>query len=135
VVVPRADGAKDDAPDISPELAEHATMAVEPDMPDLRKVVVRAGKRDTVAGLSRRYGVSVAQIRAWNQLPGDAIPRGHNVVLMLPQARSGGRVRAVRVSATSAAASTGRVPTAKVAGKPVVKARPVASTSAKRKKR
>ena len=135
VVVPRSDGAKEDAPDISPELAENATMAVEPDMPDLRKVVVRAGKRDTVAGLSRRYGVSVAQIRAWNQLPGDAIPRGHSVVLMLPQARGGGRVRAVRVSATTATASTGRVPTAKVAGKPVVKAKPVASTSAKRKKR
>jgi len=142
VVVPRADGAQENAPDISPELAENATMAVEPDMPDLRKVVVRAGKRDTVAGLSRRYGVSVAQIRAWNQLPGDAIPKGHSVVLMLPQAHGGGRgghVRVMRVSATTsrATAATTRVPTAKVAGKPVVKAKPVAtsSSSVKRKKR
>lgn len=142
VVVPRVDGAQENAPDISPELAENATMAVEPDMPDLRKVVVRAGKRDTVAGLSRRYGVSVAQIRAWNQLPGDAIPKGHSVVLMLPQARGGsrgGHVRVMRVSATTsrAATATPRVPTAKVAGKPVVKAKPVAtsSSSVKRKKR
>lgn len=141
VVVPRTDGAKTDAPDISPELAENATMAVEPDMPDLRRVVVRAGRRDTVTALSRRYGVSVAQIRAWNQLPGDAIPRGRNVVLMLPQARAGGRatsqVRAIRVStkAARATAAPTRASTAKVAGKPVVKAKPVASTSAKRKKR
>jgi len=83
--------------------------------------------------------VSVAQIRAWNQLPGDAIPRGHNVVLMLPQARGGargGQVRVVRVSTAGARApvATTRVPAAKVAGKPVVKAKPVASTSAKRKK-
>lgn len=135
VVVPRAEDAKEDAPDISPELAENATMAVEPDVPDLRRVVVRAGKRDTLAGLSRRYGVSVAQLRAWNQLSGDAIPRGHNVVLMLPQARAGGQVRAVRVSATSyPAASMVRAPVAKVAGKPVVKAKPVASAVAKRRK-
>jgi membrane-bound lytic murein transglycosylase D len=134
VVVPRADGAQEDAPDISPELAENATMAVEPDMPDLRRVVVRAGKRDTVSGLSRRYGVSVAQIRAWNQLSGDAIPKGHSVVLMLPQARGGGRARAVRVSA-GAHAATARGPAAKVAGKPVVNAKPVAGTSSKRKKR
>jgi len=141
VVVPRVDGAQEDAPDISPELAENATMADEPDMPDLRRVVVRAGKRDTVSALSRRYGVSVAQIRAWNQLPGEAIPKGHSVVLMLPQARGGGRgghVRVVRVSAAAArATATTRAPTAKVAGKPVVKAKPVASTSTsvKRKKR
>lgn len=135
VVVPRAEDAKEDAPDISPELAENAIMAVEPDVPDLRRVVVRAGKRDTLAGLSRRYGVSVAQLRAWNQLSGDAIPRGHNVVLMLPQARSGGHVRAVRVSAASRpAAATVRVPVAKVAGKPVVRAKPVAGAAAKRRK-
>ncbi len=135
VVVPRAEDAKEDAPDISPELAENAIMAVEPDVPDLRRVVVRAGKRDTLAGLSRRYGVSVAQLRAWNQLSGDAIPRGHNVVLMLPQARSGGHVRAVRVSAASRpAAATVRVPVAKVAGKPVARAKPVAGAAAKRRK-
>ncbi|WP_057395275.1 transglycosylase SLT domain-containing protein [Ralstonia solanacearum] len=135
VVVPRAEDAKEDAPDISPELAENAIMAVEPDVPDLRRVVVSAGKRDTLAGLSRRYGVSVAQLRAWNQLSGDAIPRGHNVVLMLPQARSGGHVRAVRVSAASRpAAATVRAPVAKVAGKPVARAKPVAGAAAKRRK-
>ncbi|WP_197338739.1 transglycosylase SLT domain-containing protein [Ralstonia solanacearum] len=135
VVVPRAEDAKEDAPDISPELAENAIMAVEPDVPDLRRVVVRAGKQDTLAGLSRRYGVSVAQLRAWNQLSGDAIPRGHNVVLMLPQARSGGHVRAVRVSAASRpAAAAVRVPVAKVAGKPVARAKPVAGAAAKRRK-
>ncbi|MCL9846866.1 transglycosylase SLT domain-containing protein [Ralstonia solanacearum] len=135
VVVPRAEDAKEDAPDISPELAENAIMAVEPDVPDLRRVVVRAGKQDTLAGLSRRYGVSVAQLRAWNQLSGDAIPRGHNVVLMLPQARSGGHVRAVRVSAASRpAAAAVRAPVAKVAGKPVARAKPVAGAAAKRRK-
>ena len=136
VVVPRAEDAKEDAPDISPELAENATMTVEPDVPDLRRVVVRAGRRDTLAGLSHRYGVSVAQLRAWNQLSGDAIPKGRNVVLMLPQARSGAQVRAVRVSAMSRpVASAVRVPVAKVAGKPVARAKPVASASAKRRKR
>ncbi|AEG68865.1 transglycosylase SLT domain-containing protein [Ralstonia solanacearum] len=135
VVVPRAEDAKEDAPDISPELAENAIMAVEPDVPDLRRVVVRAGKQDTLAGLSRRYGVSVAQLRAWNQLSGDAIPRGHNVVLMLPQARSGGHVRAVRVSAASRpAAAAVRAPVAKVAGKPVARAKPLAGAAAKRRK-
>lgn len=130
---------QDRCADISPELAENATMAVEPDMPDLRRAVVRAGRRDTVTALSRRYGVSVCRSARGTSCRATPFRAARNVVLMLPQARAGGRaasqVRAIRVDEAQ------RVPRRprhahrrrRWAGKPVVKAKPGGNTPAKRK--
>ncbi len=81
VVVPKSDHSQ---ADISAKIAQSATMAVEPDVPDAKRVVVRARKRDTVAGLAQRYGVSATQVRHWNKLSGNKLASGASVVLMLP---------------------------------------------------
>ncbi|WP_428852797.1 transglycosylase SLT domain-containing protein [Imbroritus primus] len=81
VVVPKSDRTQGD---ISATIAESGTMAVEPDVPDARRVVVKARKRDTVAGLAKRYGVTAGQVRQWNKLSGNRLDAGESVVLMLP---------------------------------------------------
>ncbi|WP_454721749.1 MULTISPECIES: transglycosylase SLT domain-containing protein [Cupriavidus] len=81
VVVPRSG---EHNQDISATLAESAMMAVEPDVPDARRIVVRAGRRDTVATVARRYGVSPGQVQSWNKLPGTKLVAGQSLVVMVP---------------------------------------------------
>ncbi|WP_293431019.1 transglycosylase SLT domain-containing protein [Piscinibacter sp.] len=66
--------------DVSEHLAENATMALAPDGPSLRRVSLKAGKRDSVASVAKRYRVSAAQVAQWNGVsagssfrPGQAI--------------------------------------------------------------
>ncbi|MCZ7270344.1 LysM peptidoglycan-binding domain-containing protein, partial [Salmonella enterica] len=83
---------------------ENAILAMEPDLPEARRLVVRAGKRDTVASVARRYGVSVSQVRAWNKLSGSKLVAGQSLVLNVPVKRARAiverddEVRVIRVS-------------------------------------
>ncbi|AGW91163.1 transglycosylase SLT domain-containing protein [Cupriavidus sp. DF5525] len=92
VMIPRS-GRHDQ--DISASLADSAMLAMEPDLPDARRVVVRAGRRDTVASVARRYGVSARQVQSWNKLSGTKLVAGQSLVLMVP-VRGAGAVRAAR---------------------------------------
>ncbi|TWG86711.1 membrane-bound lytic murein transglycosylase D [Cupriavidus gilardii J11] len=73
--------------DISLTVAESATLLMEPDVPDARRLVVKAGKRDTVSSIARRYGVTVSQVRSWNRLSGSKLVRGQSLVLHVPVKR------------------------------------------------
>ncbi|MNT16451.1 Membrane-bound lytic murein transglycosylase D precursor [compost metagenome] len=92
VMIPRS-GRHDQ--DISASLADTAMLSMEPDLPDARRVVVRAGRRDTVASVARRYGVSQRQVQSWNKLSGTKLVAGQSLVLMVP-VRGAGAVRAAR---------------------------------------
>lgn len=66
--------------DVSEHLADNATIALAPDGPSLRRVALKAGKRDSVASVARRYRVSATQVAQWNGVgagstfrPGQAI--------------------------------------------------------------
>ncbi len=66
--------------DVSEHLAENATMALTPEGPALRRVALKAGKRDSVASVAKRYRVSASQVAQWNGVgagshfrPGQAI--------------------------------------------------------------
>jgi membrane-bound lytic murein transglycosylase D len=52
--------------DVSGHLADNATIALAPDGPGLRRVSLKAGQRDSVASVARRYRVSAAQVAQWN---------------------------------------------------------------------
>ncbi|WP_223851402.1 MULTISPECIES: transglycosylase SLT domain-containing protein [Cupriavidus] len=80
VMIPRT-GPHDQ--DISATLAESAMMLVEPDVPDAQRIVVKAGRRDTVSSVARRYGVSVRQVQSWNKLSGSKLVSGQSLVLMV----------------------------------------------------
>lgn len=92
ILVPKSEMAGQN--DIEPELADRATMAMERDVPDSRKISVKIGRRDTLASLASRYNVTVAQIRGWNDLNRDKLVPGQRLQLHVPsrplRARSAG---------------------------------------------
>lgn len=81
LLVPRSDDMDED---ISASVASNAVLALEPDLPDTKKVMVRARKRDTLAAVASRSGVSVAQIKSWNHLRRDTLTSGQLLVLHVP---------------------------------------------------
>ncbi|ACC70060.1 transglycosylase SLT domain-containing protein [Paraburkholderia phymatum] len=81
IVVPRAD---DDDEDISADVAESATLAMEPDVPDTRKMLIRVRRKQSMAVLADRYDVSIGQLKAWNRTRRDVVMPGQVVVLHVP---------------------------------------------------
>ena len=70
--------------DVSVHLAENAVFALAPAEPARRRVALRAGKRDTVASVARRYRVSAAQVAQWNEVGvGSSFRPGQTVVVYL----------------------------------------------------
>jgi membrane-bound lytic murein transglycosylase D len=54
--------------DVAEGVADNATMTLAPDVPPLKRVVLKAGVRDSVPGIARRYGVAAARVAEWNSL-------------------------------------------------------------------
>ncbi|MDO9313225.1 MAG: transglycosylase SLT domain-containing protein [Burkholderiaceae bacterium] len=54
--------------DVAGHVADNATMLLAPDVPPLRRVVLKAGKADSVASIARRYRVGAAQVAQWNDV-------------------------------------------------------------------
>ena len=54
--------------DVSVEVADNASMSLAPDGPTLRKVSLKAGRKDSVASVAKRYRVSAAQVAQWNDV-------------------------------------------------------------------
>ena len=81
IVVPRAD---DDDEDISADVAESAVLAMEPDVPDTRKMLIRVRRKQSMAAIADRYDVSVGQLKAWNRTKRDVVMPGQVVVLHVP---------------------------------------------------
>jgi membrane-bound lytic murein transglycosylase D len=77
--------------DIAPEVADNATMAMEPDAPPTRRIYVKVGKRDTLASIAKRHRVSVAQIKGWNHLSQDSVAKGQSLQLQVPNRIAAGK--------------------------------------------
>ena len=98
--------------DVAEHVADNAMMQLAPDVPPLRRVVLKAGKADTVASVARRYRVGVAQVAQWNSVT--AIARfkpGAAIVVYQPARRAATtRVASARAKAPVrvAAASNGK---------------------------
>lgn len=81
--------------DITADIADNAIIAIEPDHPDTRRIVVNVGKRDSLASIANRYQVSMAQVRDWNSLSRDKLAFGQRLSLHVPFAsRAGASTRA-----------------------------------------
>ncbi|MDE2092880.1 MAG: transglycosylase SLT domain-containing protein [Burkholderiales bacterium] len=102
--------------DVSSEIADNATMSLAPDAPPLRRMWLKAGRKDSVASVARRYRVSALQVAEWNQVgAAAAFKPGQRIVVFvaskashrrlahaLPH-RRGGHAAAVRTAAASPA--------------------------------
>jgi membrane-bound lytic murein transglycosylase D len=81
ILVPKAEDEVEK--DIAIEVADNATMAMEPDVQD-RKIMVKVGPKDTLASIARRNKVTVAQIKSWNNLSRDSVAKGQSLELHVP---------------------------------------------------
>ncbi|WP_118180673.1 transglycosylase SLT domain-containing protein [Paraburkholderia phosphatilytica] len=82
LVVPRTDN--DDDEDISADVAESAVLAMEPDVPDTRKMLIRVRRKQSMEAIASRYGVSVGQLKGWNRTHRDLVTPGQVIVLHVP---------------------------------------------------
>jgi membrane-bound lytic murein transglycosylase D len=87
--------------DVTSHLADNGQLSLAPEQVT-RRTTVKAGKRDTVASIARRYRLSAAQVADWNDVGASAAFRaGQQVVLYLPLRSAGRSGSTVRKSAAS----------------------------------
>ena len=113
--------------DVSERIADNAMMSLAPDGPAKRRLVLKAGKRETVASVARRYRVQRAQVAQWNDVSTSARFRPGQRVIVYVSAKS-------KSTASSRARST-RKAAAPRASRPVAIAKPALPKSAKLKAR
>ena len=119
LVVRRASGINTD---VSTHVADNGQLSLAPDIV-LRKVMVTAGKRDSVASLAAKYRVSAAALAEWNQVSAKAAFKpGQKVSLFLPGKAASTRSARVRPRSISKA----------VPAKTVAAVKPKAATGKKR---
>jgi membrane-bound lytic murein transglycosylase D len=106
--------------DVTAHVANNGYLTLAPDVV-LRKTVVKAGKKDNVASMARRFSVSPQVLADWNKVStAAAFKRGQSVVLYLPaKARSGRGAKARGKTAVAKAAK--RAPVKSAARKKPVK--------------
>lgn len=77
--------------DVSERVADNGQLSLTPEVV-LRKTIVKAGKKDTVASMAKRFAVSTQAIAEWNKVSANAAFKvGQKVVLYLPVKASSGR--------------------------------------------
>ena len=92
LVVPRNGKHHDD---VSEHIAHNATVMFAPDLPPRRKVSLKAGRKDTVASVARRYRVPVSQLAQWNGVsPTARFSPGQKIVVYLATKSAKGATRA-----------------------------------------
>jgi membrane-bound lytic murein transglycosylase D len=110
--------------DVAGHVADNGQLNLAPEIVT-RRTVVKAGKRDSVASIARRYRLSPAQVADWNDVGASAVFKaGQHVVVYLP-VRAASRAP-VRSGARGKSAPRGKAaakPAARRAAKPVAKHR------------
>ena len=94
--------------DIGREVADIATLAYEPDEPPRKKMTIRAGKRDTVAGIAARYKVEPEEIRRWNNLKNDKLTAGQPLHLEVRASRTRADRRKIKPEVKTGRATPGQ---------------------------
>lgn len=91
--------------DVSEHLADNAMIALAPDVPPLKRLTLRAGKRgESVASVAKRYNVAASQVAQWNKVSASSqFKAGAAIVVYVPN-RPATRVAAVSKSGTRPAA-------------------------------
>ncbi len=96
--------------DVSTHVADNGHLSLAPEIV-LRKTTVKAGKKDTVASLARRYSLNVDDVAQWNKLGASAaFKAGQKVVVYLPA-----RAKASRTAKRGSSKKTAKAPARKKA--------------------
>ncbi len=115
LLVPRSEHRQADVP---VAIADNAVMALAPDVPPLRKMSLKAGRKDTVASVAARYRVSAVQVAQWNSVnPAFHFKPGQTVVVFVANKAKATKTARGKANAHNAAPRTAAAPHRKVAGK------------------
>ncbi len=121
--------------DVPSQVADNGQMALAPEVV-LRRVVTKAGKKDTLASLAKRHQVTVANIAEWNKLATSAsLKAGQSVVLFLPPAprKAGPRASNPAAKKSVRSARSGQRTSATNANKPRMAGKPAPKRAAHKK--
>jgi membrane-bound lytic murein transglycosylase D len=80
ILVPKTKGEGD----ISASVATTARILVEPDVPDIRRVVIRSKHHDNLSSIAKRYKVDPAALARWNPSARNPLKNGQKLVLNIP---------------------------------------------------
>ncbi|MEJ8838930.1 transglycosylase SLT domain-containing protein [Ramlibacter sp. AN1133] len=120
LIVPRGSASQKD---VAVHVADNAQLSLAPEIVT-RRTVVKAGRRDSVATMARRYKLSPAQVAEWNHIAASAAFKpGQPVVLHLPVravARAAVRVPGKAVVRTSTRGAPVKASTRGAAHRPAV---------------
>ena len=86
ILVPRTEDAVQK--DITQDVADNATLAMAPDVPDTKRINVTVKKNDSIKSIANRHKVTVAQIKSWNNLRNDKLANGQKLELHVPYSAS-----------------------------------------------
>lgn len=89
ILVPKAEHAGET--NISAAVVDNATMVVVPEGPESKRILVKVGKKDSLASIAKRHKVSVAQIKTWNGLSRDSVAAGQSLQLHVPYRVASGK--------------------------------------------
>ncbi|OYT88647.1 MAG: lytic transglycosylase [Burkholderiales bacterium PBB6] len=117
--------------DVSEHVADHASIALAPDVPPLKKVTLKAGKKgETVASIAKRYRTTPAQVASWNKVAANGtFKAGSAIVVFVPNATKVAAARPAPASVKPAANTKGKA-TAVAIAKPTVKTAPARTSGA-----
>ena len=115
LVVPRSPSKQED---VASHVADNGQLSLAPEQ-QMRKTVIKAGKRESVASVARRYRVSPVQVAEWNDVAVNAAFRtGQQVVVYVPvRGKPATHAKSAHRPTTKAAA---RAPARRSSVKPVV---------------
>jgi len=124
--------------DVSESVADNAMMALAPDLPPMRRMSFKAGKRDTVAGIAKRYRTSPQQVAQWNRTSASAtFSRGQTIVVFVPNKAAVRNVASTRRSTSTVVTAKNRAPArvlasaARTPARNNVKAKPAVNRNAR----
>ena len=108
LLVPRSEQRQTDVP---VAIADNAVMALAPDLPPLRKLSLKAGRRDSVASVAKRYKVNAVQVAQWNSVnPAFNFKPGQTIVVFVANKGKATRTAHGKTATHSADARTATAP-------------------------
>lgn len=87
-----------ESPDkVAGHIVDNASMALTPEPLPLRRLVVKAKRKDTMNAIAQRYRVTTTQLANWNELSAtSSLKAGQSLVLFLPRANNTRQVAAAK---------------------------------------
>jgi membrane-bound lytic murein transglycosylase D len=99
--------------DVSSHIADNATLQLAPEGAALRKISLKAGRKDSVASLAKRYRVSPTQLAQWNDIAATAsFAPGQTVVVYVTRSAGKTAVRGTQTARASKTSGSSRVASA-----------------------